>query len=281
VLDTDGDGLTNQIYVGDMGGQVWRFDIDNRATSTIPSVSGGVIAELASDSSDDFRRFFNRPDISLVSDGDTHFLSVAIGSGARPQPLNGRVKNQFFMIRQHNIFGAPEAYGIVDEEKTDESNGTIKVYRAITEFDLYDATENRVNSTNVQIANDARLALDESHGWRLYLLDKGEKSLAPSLTLDNKVVFSTYLPNAQMGDPCTPSIGGGRTYTVNVFDASPSTGTEASDRYTMLETMGIPPEPVAHIDSDGNVQIIVGVETVETPNIELTRRTYWSEQPDY
>ncbi|MGK0227656.1 MAG: type IV pilus assembly protein PilY1 [Gammaproteobacteria bacterium] len=29
VLDIDADGLTDRLYVGDMGGQVWRFDINS------------------------------------------------------------------------------------------------------------------------------------------------------------------------------------------------------------------------------------------------------------
>ena len=278
VVDTNSDGLSDQIYVGDMGGQVWRFDIDNAAYTVTPTVSGGVIASVATDGRGGFRRFFSRPDISLVSDGDNHFLSVALGSGARSRPLGNRTNNRFYMIRQNSIYGAPDGYGMIDEEK---SNELITVYRPIGELDLHNATDNLVDSTNAVIANEARGDLNESQGWRLSLLGDGEKSLAPSLTLNNEVIFTTYLPNANVGDACAPAIGGGRTYSVNVFDATPTSGTDAADRYTMLETQGIPSEPVAHINSNGEVQIIVGVETVDTPNIELTRRIYWTEQPDY
>jgi type IV pilus assembly protein PilY1 len=260
-----------------MGNDLFIVNAESGALVT-PTVSGGVIASVATDGRGGFRRFFSRPDISLVSDGDNHFLSVALGSGARSRPLGNRTNNRFYMIRQNSIYGAPDGYGMIDEEK---SNELITVYRPIGELDLHNATDNLVDSTNAVIANEARGDLNESQGWRLSLLGDGEKSLAPSLTLNNEVIFTTYLPNANVGDACAPAIGGGRTYSVNVFDATPTSGTDAADRYTMLETQGIPSEPVAHINSNGEVQIIVGVETVDTPNIELTRRIYWTEQPDY
>ena len=33
VVDIDGDGLADRMYAGDMGGQVWRFDIHNGAAA--------------------------------------------------------------------------------------------------------------------------------------------------------------------------------------------------------------------------------------------------------
>ena len=53
VIDINSDGLADQIYFGDMGGQVWRMDIDNRqdtSDSLSTRLSAGVIAELGDDS---------------------------------------------------------------------------------------------------------------------------------------------------------------------------------------------------------------------------------------
>ena len=45
VVDFDGDGYADRFYAGDMGGQIWRFDVTNgNSASTL--VAGGVIAQL-------------------------------------------------------------------------------------------------------------------------------------------------------------------------------------------------------------------------------------------
>ncbi len=48
VLNIDNDGFADMHFVGDMGGQVWRFDINNEATSDKTFISGAVIADFAS-----------------------------------------------------------------------------------------------------------------------------------------------------------------------------------------------------------------------------------------
>ncbi len=278
VVDMNGDGFADQIYVGDMGGQLWRFDIDNFATSAKPSVTGGVIADLSGPNGSDNRRFFYRPDVALVTDGHKQFLSVAVGSGNRAHPLQTSVNDRFYMVRQQSVFGAPEGYGILDKVNSTTTN---KVYRAVTEADLYDATDNLIGSTDVTIASDARDDLKAKEGWLLSLTTSGEKVLAPSLTISSQVMFNTYVPETAARDDCSPAAGSGRTYSVSVLDATPTNGTTAADRSDPLLSPGIPPEPVPHIGEDGNLTVVVGVEEVDTPTVQLTRRVYWTEQPDY
>lgn len=278
VVDMNGDGYADQIYVGDMGGQVWRFDIDNFSTSAAPSVTGGVIADLSGADGIDNRRFFYRPDVAMVTDGEKQFLTVAIGSGNRAHPLQTAVEDRFYMIRQHSVFSAPKEYGMVDE---DNSTADLKKYKVIEEADLYDATENLIASTDVDIAGDATDELKKKQGWMLSLKSSGEKVLAPSLTISSQVIFNTYIPETVARDDCSPAAGSGRTYSVSVLDATPTNGSTAADRHDPLLSPGIPPEPIPHIDDEGNLKVVVGVEEIETPTVQLTRRVYWTEQPDY
>src|SRR5690606_34786041 len=78
VIDLDGNGFADRMYVGDMGGQVWRFDIANGETAT-NLVTGGVIAQLgAAPSADpdlaDTRRFYYAPDVAIVNSRGYDFL---------------------------------------------------------------------------------------------------------------------------------------------------------------------------------------------------------------
>lgn len=71
-LDISGDGLIDRLYAADMGGQIFRFDIDNNNDALLASsISGGRIADLAGSGKADARRFYYPPDVALIAeDGD-------------------------------------------------------------------------------------------------------------------------------------------------------------------------------------------------------------------
>ncbi len=73
VMDINGDLLADRMYFGDMGGQVWRFDVYN-GQSPANLVTGGVIAQLGSaplamPTVQQTRRFYYAPDAAIVSHG--------------------------------------------------------------------------------------------------------------------------------------------------------------------------------------------------------------------
>ena len=70
VLDTNSDGFSDRMYAGDMGAQVWRFDITN-GNARASLVAGGVIASLGSHDETTHlavnnRRFYNAPDVAAI-----------------------------------------------------------------------------------------------------------------------------------------------------------------------------------------------------------------------
>lgn len=277
LLDVDDDGFVDQIYIGDMGGQLWRFDFKNDTSSAATSVSAGLLASLSGTGVSDNRRFFYPPDVAIAAHNGEQYLSVSIGSGNRAHPLDESVDNRFYMIRQSDIYQPPAGYGIFDDSDPADIG-----YRAITENDLYDATANDVQSTNSQVSLDAKAALKLSEGWVLHLEESGEKVLSSSLTIENTILFSTYIPSqSDPTNPCAPAIGGGRAYVVSLFDASPVNGTDTSDRHQKLEQPGIAGGPTAIIRENGTVEPRVGFEPVDMPEISLTKRVYWSEQTQY
>jgi len=150
LLDVDDDGFVDQIYIGDMGGQLWRFDLKNDNSSAAASVTGGLVASLAGSGVADNRRFFYPPDVAITAHNGKQYLSVSIGSGNRAHPLDETVNNRFYMIRQSDIYQPPAGYGIADSDPQNTSG-----YRAITEGDLYDATANDVQSADSDVSLDA------------------------------------------------------------------------------------------------------------------------------
>lgn len=288
IIDVDGDQVADQMYIGDMGGQIWRFDFNEDASSAADLVSGGLIAELATDEQENNRRFFYPPDVAVVVREGKSYLSVSVGSGNRAHPLGRDVHDRFYMILQDSLHQAPDGYGVVEASVA----GVQNTYRPITEADLYNATDNDVDSSDGEISIAARSALEDASGWLLKLDQNGEKVLGTSITASYNIVFATYLPDSsgESDNACQPASGGNRGYVVNLFDASPITDPEHTadadpiERYKTLEQSGIAGSTAVIISSDNEsvtVNAVTGLESMDMPTINTTRRVYWSEYPNF
>jgi type IV pilus assembly protein PilY1 len=257
-IDTIGDGLVNTFFAADTAGQVWRFDLNTEATEADELASGGVIADIAGDTAASARRFFYRPDVSLVSKPGGYALAVAIGSGYRPHPLEMVSENRFYVLFDQHPFSKPTSYSAVGED------------------DLTDLTDNGSSGS-----------LSAGTGWYIRL-GSGEKSLSESRTIDGVTMFSTYTPSTSNDSVCSPGLGLGRFYAVNASSAQPAyvlgvsdldeiPGTVNEARSTELTRGGIPPEPTIIFPKDGGKPVvIVGTEVIDDAEPEnVLRRLSW------
>ncbi|MDX1455896.1 MAG: PilC/PilY family type IV pilus protein, partial [Gammaproteobacteria bacterium] len=203
VIDLNGDGLADRIYVGDMGGRLWRFDIIN-GESGGDLVRGGLIASLGAGHlngsgrlEEQSRRFFNSVDVSLVSDNVLGtYLSLAIGSGERQHPNATDTVNSFYMIKDPVIYDRPQS---ADYAAIYGSNGILR-------SDLVDIDGSY---------DDA--ALNSARGWYFDLAEPGEKVLAESVTIRNQLVFTTFDPSSS-ASACDPGLGTARMYILSATD---------------------------------------------------------------
>lgn len=264
VIDVNADGYADRIYVGDMGGRVWRVDINNTSNSGADTLAtGGLLADIAGTDAANNRRFYYPPDIALMRSTGGYVLTVSIGSGYRAHPLNQVIQDRFYMIRDENVYGVP----------ADTDSDGKPDYPGYLETDLYDATANDLGQKTGSELDVARGVFNSAHGWYIRLVRpdgayEGEKVLASSLTLDHKIYFTTFTPVASAhSDSCAPSQGTARVYVVSLSDATPvkdlvPDGTlQADDRSLGLVRGGIPPAPTLIFPSDGSSPVItVGPE---------------------
>jgi len=285
ILDMNSDGLHDRMYVGDMGGQIWRFDIDNSGVSGASLVDGGVIAKLGQTAAgaiapQDARRFFYPVDVSLHVDknGTTgNFLNLAVGSGLRPNPLNLNVQDRIFVLRDFHIYDAPENY--------------LGDY-GISDANLFNTTANLIRQGSSDEQVTAATALNGSKGWFINLRGEnnglGEKILAKSITFDNKLIFSSFLaPGTYTPSSCGTPIGRGRVYTINIADGSPvieqgsdNTSLTTEDRFRRLQRSGIPPQPTIMFPdaADGRAHVVTGTDIDDVDNSARLKRTYWMKE---
>jgi len=90
VADFNSDGYADTIYIGDLGGQVFRVDLDNgdKSTSLVRRVK--VVAQLANNSvAKDARRIYEPPSVALFKDIRINkvFAAISVGTGNRSRPL--------------------------------------------------------------------------------------------------------------------------------------------------------------------------------------------------
>jgi type IV pilus assembly protein PilY1 len=201
VVDIDGDGLADRIYAGDMGGQLWRFDIHNGA-AVGDLVTGGVIAQLGgapatNPAPEDIRRFYNAPDGAFINTPYGNFIHIGIGSGHRGHPLSVTVEDAFYAVRDYNT-----------------SAMTQTQFDALTPIVHDDLTPVTTASTSVPFGSD---------GWRIDLNIggwNGEKVLAEARTFANQVIFSTFQPSDNLIS-CEPQPGINRTYAMAAYNGAP------------------------------------------------------------
>ncbi|MDH5325354.1 MAG: PilC/PilY family type IV pilus protein [Gammaproteobacteria bacterium] len=274
VIDMNMDGLVDQMYVGDMGGQLWRFDINNGA-AVDALVSGGVIADFALNNTSpavndaaNNRRFYYAPDVAKITSGANTFLSISIGSGYRAHPLNTTVQDRFYMLRSTDIYQKPATY------------------TKVTDADMYNATQNLIGESTGTALTTEVAALGAAKGWYIDMENSGEKVLAQSVTVNNQVLFTTFEPSVNTS-ACSTGNGTGRLYVVNVVDATPTINTTGdatlvkADRVTGLARNGIPPSPSVLFPSDGytsNPVLCIGAEC--NTNLDfgaILKKTFWRE----
>jgi type IV pilus assembly protein PilY1 len=208
VMDFDGNGQADRMYAADVGGQVWRFDVNNGQIAS-NLINGGVIAQLggapaASPPLTAVRRFYYAPDVANVNTKDYNFTHIGIGSGHREHPLSTANNDRFYALRDYTIGPMTQAQ-----------------YDARTI--ITDASLTPVTTVNTNVPNG-------SPGWRLDLNIggwQGEKVLAEARTFNNQVIFSTFMPSTG-GSSCEPQLGRNRLYQMNIFNGSPVTNLDGS-----------------------------------------------------
>lgn len=193
--DNNPDGLISDIFFGDLGGQLWRFHINNgQSISGLVSPAGnsnGVVASIGST-----RYFYQKPviyDLSNAKNVIKDMISINIGTGYKEHPLVQNTQDRFYSFR------FPKDYKSTNNIVT-------------TESDLAELTLDTKGTTYVKnyqsITKGFMVVLDSQ---------VGEKVISNAAVFADRLVFNTYIPdNTFNPKTCIPNTGKQRSYSVNV-----------------------------------------------------------------
>ncbi|MCO8059939.1 pilus assembly protein [Acinetobacter towneri] len=151
-IDRDGDGLTDHIYFGDLGGQAFRVDFNNRATDTANFVTRAVRLFTEHQGSGLSPRFYEMPSVSIHQDDGSYFAAVAFSSGNRSSPLAGL----------NSTVSANDAVFVVYDNDVARQD----LYKSSTSLNTHDETLTELNFDNGVPRRGQNNTLNG--GWKAY-----------------------------------------------------------------------------------------------------------------
>ncbi len=227
-VDLNMDGYVEKVYIGDLGGQMWVFDV---SSDNVNNWTGQVLFR-APGSPTEKHMIYYQPAVAF----DKYRVPwVFFGSGNREDPNEfNNPPERFFAVRDDGLGNYPRTPG-----------------------DLANVTSTPQNTFTVD---------PNKKGWYIELY-KGEqtleKVLAKPTMFDNIVYFTTYM-NKDTDDPCAGG-GVGSLYAVEyrsgggalAVDEMTDFSGPAGDR-SMEVGIGAPSTPVITINTNAQGSVIIG-----------------------
>lgn len=96
LIDSDYDGYVDRVYAVDLGGNIYRIDLETPTSFTVSDWSIYKIAALAGSGT---RKFFYPPSVVLTA----NFAAILVGSGDREKPLQTTGTDAFFTVYDTRI----------------------------------------------------------------------------------------------------------------------------------------------------------------------------------
>ena len=284
-IDINDDGYTDRIYVGDLGGQVFRVKIDNEIDDasdpqnnfiTIDTLAQVGHEGFGSPGDEDNRMFYEAPSVAVMKNHNQRYIGVAIASGWRANPADKDIDEELYFFRDaltgnETVIKRPDGGSTAD---------------FILGLEGYEGTQAELDAARAVAAS-----LDSDGG------DAGEKAFGSPLILRGNVLLPIYIPPTEVEkqaslNNCTPpphrsSVVGFRAQSDamafvvnnsgNIVLGEPPAGAVAahfrSDSVRSVPFSGLG----VHVGND-SISILAGTESITIPLPEDTvRKTSWKQ----
>jgi len=215
-VDRDGNGYTDKMYFADLGGNVWRADVNTSSPSSwrVTKIAALGCESGACPSGTTPRKFFFPPEVLTVGTAGAanSYDVVFVASGDREHPLKNtatgssyNVSDKAFMIKDTNTaLGAPSSVTV------------------LTKADLFDATSTRFPNRSTDKGFFITFAT-------------GEKAVNGPLGVNGQMFFATNRPVDRTA-MCAANLGEAKAYAVDPFNGETDTN--------VLAGGGLPPGAV-------------------------------------
>lgn len=155
-LDIDDDGYVDRIYVGDLGGQVFRISINNRIDDARDSagefITIGTLAQVGNEGAAtqlvaNNRMFFESPSVAVMDNNNQRYIGVGIASGWRANPADKNTDDEIYFFRDTLAGTQPVIRRPEDGVSTDQFKLDVQDYQGtITALDSFKALAASLNA---------------------------------------------------------------------------------------------------------------------------------------
>lgn len=236
-IDRNGDGLIDHLYFGDLGGQVFRADLNNTVGTTSANFGKRVVrlANLATDSngaaltSGKNPRFYEAPTVTIHDQGAATFMLIGIAAGNRSTPLD------VFPIQGRDGMSPATAlndrlvnnvYGIIDRDFINKNLMTIADTELLTKDKTLLAFQKDPQTLSGNISNLFVGATATKDGWyrslssnstgveradNSFRIAGGMKAFEEPIALTGNLIVPVYDPQGTgiaPQNPCLPRVVG-------------------------------------------------------------------------
>jgi len=255
VVDENDNGFVDKVYVGDLGGQMWRFASFKdsggndlafpNCNENIHSWTGQVFFKTDDNNS---RKFFYQPSVTFEKRYDMVFM----GTGDREKACCNNRNNLCSFTGPDIIAAVKETHSATTIVGEEDSGGLVAK-------DLVDVTDPAATPPDLSTSGDVDSNLYTDQGWYIRLVDDidqavGEKILAEGVVFYKTFYITTFTPN---DDPCMPG-GDGKLYALSHLTGSAVLDFDNDSNSDRRITVGggIPSKPVMLITKTGTKLLV-------------------------
>ena len=183
-VDRNTDGLVDHLYFGDLGGQLWRVDLDSskQAGNTV-NLAKRVTRILNQSNAPDVPRFYSTPTFTIHNNGGSLFAVLTIGSGNLSSPMSEANKNDAL-------------YVIYDKDVTRRNLSVLKD----SELNSVDINSMTTGSKQLVKNTDGNTATSLSLGGWYYPLGSKKRVLNDNIAIDSDLYVSIFNANIDIDD---------------------------------------------------------------------------------
>ncbi len=258
---TNGDNLIDRLYVGNVGGEIWRFDLCS-------STTGPCVPDMSNTGNWTGKRIFTGngkifypPDVTFENQRDSTcnttvfsgtYNMLFFGTGDREKPGNTSSGNRLYAVKDYDILPNP--------------------FTTLTESCLTDVTSYGTPVSTLQSSMGWYIRLNQSEGTNP---NPGEKCSGQAVALGGAVYYTTFTPTPDT-TYCEVATGSGNIYILQYqtgnafFDLNGDLVNEAKDR-SIEVVAGIPSGIIVAVINGSTVKTYGGVPAgVISPKSSVT-----------
>lgn len=189
-IDRNSDGIVDNLYFGDLGGQLWRVDLNASASS---GKADGInfakrVVRILDASGTDAPRFYATPTFTIHNSTSGMFAAITIGSGNLSFPMSAKTNSN------------DAVYVVYDKDVTRRNLSVLKDSSSSTELYTKDIKVGGVLGKNLLKNADGNTIIPIANGGWYYPVGSQKRILNDHVAIDSDLYVSIFDSSKDIND---------------------------------------------------------------------------------